>query len=425
MIRQLLATSIACLSLSLVPSIGTAQEKPQAVILQFTGSGGSSARVYALRGIKQYVSLTPRAEVEEIAGVFDASLNDPKGRKVVASELGLDYFVWGRVTGSGSKRHTEIRIAGSDGKEISAYEAPPPGKSTNNRMIQEAARLAMKDAIREAPPGKAKPVKATAKKEKKEKKKKTDKQPSQKTKADKASESPVFVLLLGGGGRVRNVKVNLDGGGVRKYESNLFGTVAAQFQIRPAARSAKRKLRGLYLQLDGQLGLGLEASPQGTPDTLDTTTYQILGQFGYLAKVGKGQVGGTVGVGFDEFDIDPNPIMASATYIYVRPAFIGQYNFVEDLFYGRLDLGFRYPFTLGDLEDAFGKSSTAFGFDAVLMFGGELDVGFTYAARIMWERYQLKFKGATAPVIDQPAAADGKDGFDQSFTFQALVGWSF
>lgn len=408
------------------PSMGLAQDKPEAVVLSFRGSGGSTARVQALRGVRQHVSLRPRKEAEAIAKVFEASLKDAKGRRVVADELGIDYLIWGAVTGKGSKRRTEIRIAGADGKQISAYEAPPPGKSANNAMIRQAAKLAIKDAIAAVPPSERAPEPVQAPKPTPEPKKRA---PSQETKPERGETLPVFVGLVGGGGRVRNIKVNIDdgtsAGGVRKYESNVFFAIAGQFQFRPATRSPNSKLRGLYLQLDGSLGIGLEASPIGTPDTLSITTYQVLGQFGYVAKLRKGQVGGTAGIGFDHFGIAPNPIMASSSYLYVRPAFIGRYDFIADLFYGRIDLGFRYPFGLGELEDAFGSSSSGLGFDASLMLGGTLDVGFTYAARVAWERYQLSFSGPTATAALEPAAADGTDGYDQTVSFQLLVGWSF
>ncbi len=415
--RRMLITWAAGLCLAWAPSATLAQDKPEAVVLSFTGSGGSTARVHALRGVRQYVSLRPRKEAEEIAGVFDASLKDAKGRR-------LDYLIWGAVSGKGSKRRTEIRIAGADGKQISAYEAPPPGKGASNAMIREAAKLAIKDAITAVPPSKSAPKPAAASKPVKEPKK----APSQETKPDRGETLPVFVGLVGGGGRVRNITVRIDDGtspgGVRKYESNVFFAIAGQFQFRPATRSPNRKLRGLYLQLDGSLGIGLEAS-LGTPDTISIKTYQVLGQFGYVAKLRRGQVGGTAGVGFDHLGIDPNPIMASASYLFVRPAFIGRYDFIADLFYGRIDLGFRYPFSLGKLEDAFGSASSGLGFDAGLMLGGELEVGFTYAARVAWERTQLSFSGPSASTALELAAADGTDGFDQTVSFQLLVGWSF
>ena len=99
--------------------------------------------------------------------------------------------------------------------------------------------------------------------------------------------------------------------------------------------------------------------------------------------------------------------------------------FIERTLYLRVDGGFRFPFSYGELEDTFGEAK-GFGFDAGLMVGGELEVGFAYAARLSFDYFKPQF-GAFPPGMlpPVPGAAQGIDATDLAINFHAMVGWAF
>jgi hypothetical protein len=191
------------------------------------------------------------------------------------------------------------------------------------------------------------------------------------------------------------------------------------------ARSDKKGLRGLALEADGDFGIGLETQTPGSTAKLDTQAWRILGQLGYFHSFGDSELGGLIGIGFDRLDIEDNGTMPSIRYLFLRfgPAF--RYVFFERLLYLRVDAGFRLPFSYGELADTFGDAK-GFGFDAGLMVGGELEVGFSYALRLSFEYFKPQFSGFPGGMLPGlPGAAQGLDGTDLAMNFHAMVGWSF
>ena len=245
--------------------------------------------------------------------------------------------------------------------------------------------------------------------------------------ADEATKRPVFEIFVGGGPRLRNVDLNvgdrLGGTTNRSFESGAYADVGGYFLVRLLGRSESPALQGIFIQGDGGVGLGLNAQPRGTGITNQVNTWRALGQVGYLYPIKALRVGGLVGVGVDTFDIDVNSVLPSIQYIYVRVGAALSYTIIKGFLGFRVDAGFRKPFSLGDIELAFGSNSSAIGFDATAMVGGELDVGFSYGFRFIFEHYRLDFAGATDP--QQPSSSAGLgSGTDNAITFQFLVGWS-
>jgi hypothetical protein len=237
---------------------------------------------------------------------------------------------------------------------------------------------------------------------------------------------PVLAMMIGGGPRFRNIALEVgDGtGGTenRSFETGAYFDFGWHLLIRPwGRRSPRPAMQAMLLQLDGGAGIGLTAEPVGTGISLQTNTWRLLGQLGYLYPLGPLQVGGLAGVGVDRLTIDLNSVLPSSKIVYVRFGPALAYDLVSDFFGLRADFGFRFPFMLGDLEEAFGDDSSAFGLDATLTLGGRLKAGFAYALRVVWEHYRLRFAGRTANV---PSMGDGGQGTDHAITIQFLVGWS-
>lgn len=235
---------------------------------------------------------------------------------------------------------------------------------------------------------------------------------------------PVLVMQIGAGARFRNIHLDLgDGVGVtetRSFETGAYFDFAWHLLVRPMGRRPSRPaVQAIILQIDGGSGIGLKAEVSGIE--LQTNTWRMLGQFGYLYPIDRLQLGGLVGVGGDVFEIDLNSVLPSSRIIYARFGPALAYQIVPRVLGFRLDFGLRFPFYLGGLEDAFGNESSGIGLDGAVTFQGRLDVGFSYAVRFVWEYYRLRFSG---PNMNVPSMGDGGDGNDHALTIQLLFGWS-
>lgn len=237
---------------------------------------------------------------------------------------------------------------------------------------------------------------------------------------------PVFEIFVGVGPRFRDINFNVgDGSGgtePRKFTSGAYADVGGYFLVRPLGRSNNAAPEGIVIQGDGSVGFGLKAEPQGTGSTTRIRTWRALGQVGYLYPIKGLQVGGLVGVGADAFDIDLNFVLPSIRYVYFRVGAALAYTIIKDFLGFRVDGGFRKPFSLGDIDGAFGNNSSAIGWDATAMVGGKLDIGFSYGFRFIYESYKLDFAGANTSVPSM--GGPGGSGTDRAMTFQFLVGWS-
>lgn len=239
-------------------------------------------------------------------------------------------------------------------------------------------------------------------------------------------ELPVLTILGGGGPRFQRIQLEVgDGaGGIepRDFQTGAYFDFGWFVLTRPAARKLSRpSMRAIVLQLEGGAGVGLTVEPSGSGISLQTRAWRLLGQFGYLYPMGRVQVGGLLGVGADLLKIDLNSVLPSSRIIYFRLGPAVTYQIVKQLLDLRVDLGLRAPFVLDGLADAFGNDARGIGMDAALMFNGRLENGLSYAVRLIWEHYWVRFAGTSASI---PASGEGAEGGDNAITLHFLVGWS-
>ncbi len=237
---------------------------------------------------------------------------------------------------------------------------------------------------------------------------------------------PVLEILAGAGPRFRSIDLrpsNGTGGSEnRSFSTGAYADLGGTLLVRPAGRSSRSALQAIVIQGDGGVGLGLQAEPGDTGSLAEIRTWRALGQLGYLYPRKRLQVGGLVGGGIDTLTIDPNFVLPSIRYVYLRVGVTLSYTVIDNHLRIRVDGGFRKPFSLSDLDQAFGDQSTANGWDAVATVGGRLGIGFSYAVRFAYEGYRMNFSGTSA---DVPASGGpGGDGTDRALTLQFLIGWS-
>lgn len=424
-------------------------QQPKLVVLDFAGKGGAKARIQVIRALRDRAAFETQSAAGRVLAAEGLKASSVQGRAAVADELGLDYVVWGSVRGKGSSARAKIRIAGPKGKEIAAREAGPPGTSKGNARIQKAALALLAKAQAAAPP-------QTGRSKKKEPREATpvvatpvvapvvapvaapagvptaEVEPvaiQVKARTTNIKDPPYVMLLAGAGGRTRKIEVNVDeetaGSATRTYESGVFLDIVFRLEVRPLAKHFTAGLHGIAIEADGDFGVGLMTQPPGSTAKLDTKTWRVLGQIGYFHRFDKGELGGLVGIGYDFLELGPNGILPSIDYLFFRIGPAYRHFFIDRALYLRVDGGFRYPFSYGDLEEWFGAAK-GFGFDAALTLGGNLDVGFSYAARLSFEYFKPQFAGFPPGMLPPfPGAANGRDATDFAINFHAMVGWAF
>lgn len=430
-------------------------QEPRVVALDFAGKGGDKARIQVIRALRDRAVFETKSDAERALKKSGLSGSTVAGRAAVAAALPVDYVIYGNVRGQGSKARAKIRIAGPQGREIASRQAGPPGTSKGNARIQNAARALLSKALATVPPATSRrksrgepspaaaaapaaPVAATT----------TSPAPQTAKPVEPAAaevEEPVairiearsggaklppYVTLLGGvGGRIRSIEVRVDDGvggtGTRTYDSGVYLDIVFRLEVRPLAKHAVRGLRGLALEADGDFGVGLKTQPPGSNASLDTQAWRVLGQLGYFHRFDKGELGGLLGVGYDRLKLEENGTLPSIGILFLRVGPAYRHFFLDRQVYLRVDGGFRYPFSYGELEDTFGDGSGV-GFDAALTLGGELDVGFAYAARLSFDYFKPRFAGfPDGELPPLPGAAQGRDATDFGINFHVMVGWAF
>jgi len=438
---RLLAAAFVGVSILLSAAPLRAQQ-PKVVVLDFAGKGGDKARIQVIRALRDRATFETKSAANRVLASEGLKASSTEGRAAIAGELGVDYIVWGSVRGKGSAARAKIRFAGPKGRQIAMREAGPPGTSKGNARIQKATRALLSKALAAAPPQDTgaegreapgaqlavpitidKPVTVTVPA--------TEVEPAVievKAQTSTPKYAPYVAIFAGAGGRTRKLEVDIDdgagGSATRKYESGVYPDIVFRLEVRPLAKHATVGLRGIAIEADGAFGIGLETQPPGSTTKLDTKAWRVLGQLGYFHRFDKGELGGLIGIGFDRLELEPNGTLPSVDYLFLRLGPAYRHFFIDRALYLRVDGGFRYPFSYGQLEDSFGDAK-GFGFDAALTLGGELDVGFTYAARLSFDYFRPQFAGFPSGMLPPPPGASGRDATDFAINFHAMVGWAF
>lgn len=423
MLPRLIA--VAALLASLAPELAQAQT---GVVLRFRGPGSGQARNAAVRAARQQLELSPRAQVEQRARRLGARLGTRAGRARVADEMGIDYFIEGRVTGRGRAARTRITVYGSDGRQLASRQARRPIGSAGRADVTRVTAAAVRHAM-DRDGGGPDPVEAEEDEEEVETPPRVDDDDDEEV-DDEPDETPprgllpVARILLGVDARTRDVSIRLaDGVRRRNYETQLYPEVTATIEAHPFA-GREGGLRGLYGQLDFAYAVGLEtverdASNPAAITDVSTTAWRLFLNVGYLAPIADDRVrlGVLAGFGHDRVDLAPNMTLPSSRYNQFRLGVAASLASYGTLMQTRLDAGYRFVLGAGDLATAFGETINGGAFDVGLSIGGFIEAGFSYNLRFSYTRYAIDFAGAA---LDEPAA----DGTDSSVAFGLQIGWA-
>jgi len=417
--RGLLLTILWVAALATLTPVASAQHT--GVVLGFSGRGAGTARQVVVGAIDGTVQLERKATVESTARRLGADLSTPDGMTQVASELRISLFVAGEVSGSRRRQRVTVITYDGQGVEMGRREGITVRRGrAGRRSLEQAAVELVQEAVveldRRADAQRQQELLA----DQREISHIDTEAPPEEEESSTPSELPVFVALLGVGGRNRNADIALDSGATRVYDSGFFPELSLRLISHPLAGSGGA-LAGIFAQLDLAIALGLKTTDDVTGDEFDTSALRFLLAAGYLAQVGSVYVGGSLGFGLDTFDLAENTVMSSADYSHLRIGLIGRVPVIDedahDLWF-QLDAGLRLVLGTGELAPMFGESASATGFDVEGSFMGGLAMGLAYALRFGLKTYSLSFEGPGMMPADTAV-----DGTDTAIVITANIGY--
>lgn len=421
MTRRLAALAIVVVAA--VPATALAQHT--AVVLDFEGRNGSAARRIVVGALEGQVEVIELSRAEQSARSQGVDLDSPAGLSQVAASEGVSMWIRGNVAGRRRRARTTVIILNADGEEIARGDAGEPRGARGRTEITEATTSALATAIQalDAAAAERRAAEAAANRDElsnvDEELVEDEDEDEDEDEASAPGAFPLLEAMAGFGGRVRSTSINLMTSGRTATYDATFPELVLHVASHPLARSGGA-LAGLFASFDIAFALALSSQDESMPpQEIPTSAIRLEGGVGYMAgPFGILTIGPFVGFGYDSFSLDPNNVMASADYTYLRPALIADLAIADDLLHLRADLGFRFAFGTGELAPFFGTSASAWAFDIGAALHGNLDMGLTYMGRLEIKRYGLSFEGTGTP-----AANTALDGGDLGVTFTAYVGY--
>lgn len=411
--------ALAALALGAAPSA----QAQTGVVLPFRGPGAGAARNIAVREARDYVELTPKSRVQRTARELGANLNSRAGRAEVAAEMGLEYFVQGAIRG----RRTRLRVYGADGRQLASGTARRPIGRAGRADVARVMNEVMEQAMERAPARRE--VERPAEEEERPPafRRERDEEDEEEEVEDEGPEYegllPIATMLVGVDARSRDLSVRLTDGRRRNYEAGIYPDVTLQLQVHPLA--AKDVARGLYAQLDVAVGASLSTVERDPVDPsrstdVETNAWRFMVQAGYLAPFAedKGRVGVMLGFGRDHFGLSENQTMPGASYNQFRIGFAASFAAYGTLMQARIDAGYRFVLSAGELAEAFGDTFNGGAFDVGLSVGGFVDAGFAYGVRFGYTRYSLDLAGEASDFTGERAT-------DAAVNAGIQIGWAF
>jgi hypothetical protein len=432
------------LGAAFLPAPAWAQTR--AVVLEFAGGrDGAQARRAVVEGLAGVVTVVPLDDAEAAARQVRASLTTPAGLEAAARATGARVFVSGGVRGRARRARTTIRITDASGRELATAESGPPFGRIGQQAVGDDASRAMQRAlarlVEEQEPGRrGSGGRGTdggggggdggaggrgGSREDGDDGSGGDRDDegggARRDGSRRGSASggpPLFRALAGLDLRTRAASLALADGGTRGYDAGLYPELMLALLLHPLA-SSEGIARGLYVALEGGRSVGLSSEVPGEAETIGSSSLRVHGAVGWAFDLGGVlSLGPELGGGYEAFSLDENTVFASSAYGLLRLGAFVRVRVLDDVLGLGFSGGYRAVLGLGALGTAFGAGGGGSGFDVRVDLGGALDVGFSYALRVGYERVGLSFERATGTL------GEALDGSDAAVRVQALVGWT-
>lgn len=418
-------TIVISLILFALPSISRAQYG--ASVLPFEGRQGAQLRRSVTRAIRDQVDLRTQRQLRQAVTSSRGDLSTASGLSAVARELGVSLFVRGETSGRRRSARLRLSVLGADGEELANTEVGPLRGRSGMRKVNQAAQSVVQNAIDQldAQTTSERNAETAAHRAELERIQGPDDQDGlgefdleEEEDSSGSLALPLFEIVVGAAGRYRDLQVELETPGSTRTYSAFYTELYARLRSHPL-RDEGGMLAGLYGEAEFSLAVGLESEDDETGQQIPTSAMHLEGGLGWLfGPLGPVRLGPYVGFGYDSFALDPNTILPTANYMYLRPTFVLLADLLDPYLQLRVDAGLRVVLSASDLDPFFGESSSALGFDAAVELGGALPMGFAYGVRGGIQSYGLSFDGAAAVTADNAV-----DGTDLRLVLMGFVGY--
>lgn len=405
-----------------------ARAQTSAIVGPFgAGRDGAQARRAVTGALEGVVAVASRDAVTQAARDAHESPTSEAGLLAAARVLRVELVVTGMVIGRGGRARTTIIVTSAEGRELARTVVGPPFGRIGATAVGNAAITVVQEAQNELA----------------RQRQMTDSHQAWPTPAPlpppppdpsiRPTGAPPWVRVLAGVDiRTHDAWVFLTGGGTRAYSAGAYPELGASLEIHPLNGLGSAGA-GLYVRGDGGVSVGLKSEDPSDPGVaVATTTWRLGGALGYLGLVADGIVGlgGSLGIGVDRFSIADNTIYPSTMFTFFRAGLDARFALVRDLFVLGVGGGYRVVLGTGGLDDpcdpgappscidtAFGVSASS-GYDVRVELSGALPIGFTWALRFAYERFDHTFS-------PPGYLGSGDSGSDETLRFGAFGGWSF
>ncbi len=409
------------------PSTAMAQprRRVRSVVLRFEGARAEQARravVDALAGSQDLVS---EQQLIETASQIGVDVSTPEGMASVVEHLQVSLVLGGFIEGAGRRTATTVWVMDVRGNELARRVVPgaPGGRGVAAAIgtaaveaATEAIEIVSRPAPMPEPPTEAPPMLLGPDLE--------HERPGDRDRSDEDVSgrwNQPFVRAFAGlrlAARSLAVEPNAE---ANRFDADLFPDLQLAVELRPFARDPGA-LRGLYAAVSGgfSVGLGYYRLPPNDVDPSAMQTGNFGVDLGYALMIEEAfELVLSAGFGMDVLSLADATLLdfPSAAYAFLRPAAQGRVRLLSDsTLVLELGLGARIGLDVGDLRRFGPLGSSASGLDLGLGLAGQLEVGFSWAARFAYTTYFLSFDG-------DPLTATS--GTDSSLQLWLLVGWSF
>ncbi|AKF08496.1 hypothetical protein [Sandaracinus amylolyticus] len=418
--RFVSALFASMIALTAIPAL--AQSRPRAVVLRFEGWRAEQARRAAMQGLEQGYELVPEQALVDTASRLGVDVSTPEGMATVVEDLRVELVVGGFVEGTGRRATTTVWIMDIRGNELTRRTTSAPSGRGGTQDIAVAASEAAAEgiAVLHRPP--PEPIEVP----RDEPETAHEVAPDHHMMREDVDVSgrwnqPIVRALAGL--RIRNRTAAISPNAEQhRFDADFFPDIQLAVELRPLALSPGAE-RGLYFAVSGGFSAGL-SYVRRDGQTRDMMTYDFEVDAGYgLVLAEMVELVFSAGFGIDGFDLSDwlptpgAPDFASTLYTYIRPAVQGRIRLVPNhLLVAELGFGGRIVVDSGPIQYLGPDGTSNGGIDLFLGLAGQLDIGFSWAARFAYQSYFLGFSG-------MPAVAES--GTDESIQIWLMVGWSF
>lgn len=416
------------------PEAGDGQA-PRMVLYPFDGPRRSAGRARDVveDAVAGEVSLVSTQEIRAAIQDFEIDLDRENAYLELATVVAAPMVLMGEVGSSG----TELVVVDANGEPLATRSAPAPRGRSGLQGIADAARelvieaSLLLEARREAQLEAARQAEVEAARQAEIDEELLEEMgvtAEEEAALDEVPRYPMVQALVGLSFRNRGATVTREGlmgqpAVDAAYEIGLFPELTLRLEVRPLVESGPIP-GGFVAWFDGGFGFGVRTETEG-PDVqeLDTTVFHVEGGVGYLYPIEVFQVGVNVALGFDAFQLEPNAILPTTNYGYLRFGLEGRMSILRNAIEPRVFAGYRVVVASNDeLTARFGSESTLGGLDVGAGVGGVMLGGLTYLVSFEYVRWNLSFSGDPTEV---GVLTRGLEGADDGIRIRLEAGWSF